>query len=301
MVNQGPVDVTFFMWPGTKDDEEEEDEDDEDEEGDKPEAGSLQDILNGVENERMRAVNEAVNARMNNNIVSGSEICRIRDEKSKQFEKKAEEVREKFVKAETMTAEEAKATIGVADATRKQKRKVKKNFQARLNEIQRERNKAVHEALNSDKGCTVAEGRARIAKAEKPFLKKMDECREAAVKYTRLTMEEAMAIVPNIELDDDGNEIIKRSAARAKKDAEKEAFVPPRVVTDEGFPVSKAGMEKFIEINQEVNKRDQDLHGMYIYNDFSGYGVTEVMENLVCQSAFALPTISCERKILYNS
>jgi hypothetical protein len=251
----------------------------------------------------MKAVNEAVNARMNNNIVSGSEMCHILDEKSKPFEKKAEEARKKFVKAKTMTAEEAKQTIGVDDATRKQNRKVRKNFQERLNEIQRERNKAVHEALNSDKkGCmSVAEGRARIAKAEKPFLKKMDKCREAAVKYTRLTMEEAKAIVPNIQLDDDGNEIIKKSATRAKKDAEKEAFVPPRVVTDEGFPVSKAGMEKFIEINQEVDKRDQDLHGMYIYNDFSGYGVTEVMENLVCQSAFALPTISCERRFLYES
>ena len=31
----------------------------------------------------------------------------------------------------------------------------------------------------------------------------------------------------------------------------------------------------------EQLKRDQDEHCLYIYNDFSGYGVTEVMENQV--------------------
>lgn len=243
---------------------------------------------------KLKAVNEAINARMNNNTVSSSEIRNIRDEKSKPFEKKAEQARKKFLKAKTMTAEEARATVGVDDATRKEKTKAKKNCQERLNEICRERNMAVHNALNFDKkSCiSVREGQARIAKAEKRFLKKMDECRGAVAKYTPLTMEEAKEIVPNVEVDDEGNEITKKSAAQAKKDARTKTFVPPRVVTDEGLPVSRAGMEKFIEINQEIDKRNQDVHGLYIYNDFSGYGVTEVMENLVCQSAFIWPIIS---------
>ncbi|OBT95029.1 hypothetical protein VE01_07400 [Pseudogymnoascus verrucosus] len=286
MVNQGPVDITFVMWPGIKGTEEEEVEDDkDDEEDDKPESGSLQETLDGIENERRKAVNEAINARMNNNTVSSSEIRNIRDEKSKPFEKKAEQARKKFLKAKTMTAEEARATVGVDDATRNEKTKAKKNCQERLNEICRERNMAVHNALNSDKKSyiSVREGQARIAKAEKRFLKKMDECRGAVAKYTPLTMEEAKEIVPNVEVDDEGNEITKKSAAQAKKDARTKTFVPPRVVTDEGLPVSRAGMEKFIEINQEIDKRNQDVHGLYIYNDFSGYGVTEVMENLLAE------------------
>jgi hypothetical protein len=27
--------------------------------------------------------------------------------------------------------------------------------------------------------------------------------------------------------------------------------------------------------------RDPDLHGLYIYNDFAGYGMAEVLENYV--------------------
>jgi hypothetical protein len=287
MAGQGPVDIEFVMWPTAQD--EEEDDEEEDEEDDKPETGSLQYILDEIENEKCKAVNEAINSRLQNNFMTIAEIRLIQNDISKPFEKNAEETRQKFVKSKAMTEEEAKATVGVNDETRKKRRRVKRNVQNRMNEIQKEMSKAVHEALNFDKQACMSgtEARARIAKAEKPFLKKMEECRENAMKYTSLTMEELNAIVPNIELDDEGNEIPKKkSEAQARKDAEKAAFVPPRVVTDEGFPVSKAGMEKFIEITEEVSKRDQDSHGMYIYNDFSGYGVTEVMENVVCHHIF---------------
>lgn len=40
-------------------------------------------------------------------------------------------------------------------------------------------------------------------------------------------------------------------------------------------------MEKFKEFVDEANKRDQDSHGMYIYNDWNGYGMTELMENIM--------------------
>jgi hypothetical protein len=40
------------------------------------------------------------------------------------------------------------------------------------------------------------------------------------------------------------------------------------------------------EDDDEIDKRDQDCHNMYIYNDWTGYGVTEVMENMVCVSHF---------------
>lgn len=287
MANQGPVDVAFFMW--AKDEEDEDDEDgDGDEDEDNPEPGSLQYILNGIENEKFKAFSDAFNAQgREKGYVSMLDMGPVQEEISKAFEKRAEEARKKVVDAQIMTEEEAKATVGVDDLSRRGKRRIKQNFQEKLNEIQLDLEKACHEAQKFDhKRCMSSHGgRARIDKAEAPFLKKMEEAREAVVKYTQLTMEEATAIQPNIEIevDNNGNVIRKeKNATKAKKDAEKEAFVPPRVVTDKGFPVSKAGMQKCFEIMQEVEKRDPDFHGMYICNDFAGYGVTEVMENLVC-------------------
>ena len=46
------------------------------------------------------------------------------------------------------------------------------------------------------------------------------------------------------------------------------------VFTREGYSLSDHWYD-------EQMKRDQDAFGMYIYNDFSGYGVMEVMENQV--------------------
>jgi hypothetical protein len=293
MANQGPVDVTFIMWPRSgEDDEDEEDEDGE--QDDKPEPGSLQEILNGLANEKAKACHEALNPpeELINGcrLIYSSEARRRIDEASKPFDEKMDEARQKFVEAGKISEEEAKAIVGVNDEDRKEKRRAKKRLQEGLNRIQRERNKAVHEALNNGGGMCkiVGERRAKIAKAEKPFLEKMEKVREAVAKYSPLTAEEVKMITPNIELDDEGKEIIKKSEAQAKMDAEIAAFVAPRVVTDKGYPVSKAGMEKFIEINQEIEKRDQDMQGMYIYNDFSGYGVTEVMENMVGQNTTAL-------------
>jgi hypothetical protein len=53
-------------------------------------------------------------------------------------------------------------------------------------------------------------------------------------------------------------------------------------VSKMGYPVTTGGIEKFEWMINEQNKRDQDCHDMYIYNDFSGYGSTEMMENMVC-------------------
>jgi hypothetical protein len=257
LASQGPVDIAFVMWRKEKRDDEdnEKQEDNEDEDDDKPEPGSLQYILDGIETERVNAVNEAINARMKEKgYFASSDFPPIRDEVSVPFENRVEEARKKVVEAKTMTAEEAKAIIGVDDARRKEKSRVKKNLQNKMNEIQKERNKAVHEALNTDAkhGLTAEEAQARIAKAEKPFLERMEKSRGYMVEYGRLTREEADAIVPNPNLDDWERDLLKKKAAaeakeaakRAKKEAELAAFKAPRVVTDQGFPVSKAGMQK---------------------------------------------------------
>jgi len=262
------------MWldSGEEESEDKEDDDDDDEfDNPRPEPGSLQALLDTIENERNEAYTEAFNAYVKEkSIVSGSEINRLRDDISKPFEKRADAAREETVKAGTMTADEAKSIKGVNEEDRKAKRKIKRNFQEKLNEIQRERNAAVHDALNKDgpRSMSTTERLARIAKAEKPFLEKMEKAKEAVVKYTRLTEEDVKSMVPNIVLDDDGQEIpspaqLRKEAARLRKEAGEEAFVPPRMVTSEGFPVTKAGMKKCFEIRQEVDKRDPDMHAMY--------------------------------------
>lgn len=61
-------------------------------------------------------------------------------------------------------------------------------------------------------------------------------------------------------------------------------------VSKMGYPVTNDGIEKFQWMVDEQDKRDQDYHDMYIYNDFSGYGSTEMIENLVnLPFPFALP------------
>src|SRR5271155_406508 len=100
MAGQGPVDIEFVMWPTAQD--EEEDDEEEDEEDDKPETGSLQYILDEIENEKCKAVNEAINSRLQNNFMTIAEIRLIQDDISKPFEKNAEETRQKFVKSKAM-------------------------------------------------------------------------------------------------------------------------------------------------------------------------------------------------------
>jgi hypothetical protein len=52
-------------------------------------------------------------------------------------------------------------------------------------------------------------------------------------------------------------------------------------VSKMGYPITSHGIEKFQWMIEEQGKRDQDEHNMYIYNDFSGYGSTEMIENFV--------------------
>jgi hypothetical protein len=45
--------------------------------------------------------------------------------------------------------------------------------------------------------------------------------------------------------------------------------------------ITRKGYEKLIDLTIEAEKRDQDHMGQYHYNDFSGYGFQEVVENHV--------------------
>jgi hypothetical protein len=50
-------------------------------------------------------------------------------------------------------------------------------------------------------------------------------------------------------------------------------------VSDLGLPVSEVGMEMCRKLSAECEKRNQDIKGTYIYNDWNGWGVSEVMAN----------------------
>lgn len=227
----------------------------------------MQAILNGLENERAKAVHEALNPpdELNNGcrVVNVGEMRAKIEEASKPYREKMEEERQKLVKAGTMTAEEAKAIVGQDDETRKEKKQAKKNLQTLLNRVEKEKIKAI-DLVRARGGLSSTEKQRKVAEASR-WTK--SERREV------VTAEEARTYVPNIggEAEDDG------------KNKEKEVEEVPRTVTDKGFPVTKAGFEKMVEINKEVDKRDPDCHDMYIYNDFAGYGVIEVLKNVVSQ------------------
>lgn len=52
-------------------------------------------------------------------------------------------------------------------------------------------------------------------------------------------------------------------------------------VSDLGFPISEEGMQMVQKLRKEQEKRDQDGKGMFIYNDWNGQGMSELMENFV--------------------
>ncbi|KAH8817125.1 hypothetical protein F5884DRAFT_853552 [Xylogone sp. PMI_703] len=285
--NLEPAKISFIKWPRTES-YEDVDSDVGDEEED-IEPGSLQDILNGIANERAEAVGEAINAKMAKAcLISGSEINEIREQTEKPFLEKMDETRQKFVSEGKMTEEEAKAVTGRDDRTRRRRRRAKRNLQRAVNNIQREQNKAVRLALEGDGKRVIKAAREKkrvTAEASKPFEEKMAKLKETWVKYSDgLTEEEVIAIVPNIpDGEEEDPEIEKQKEKERERRRKEEEAVHPRVVTDEGFPVTKAGLEKFVKINEEMDKRDPDMHAMYIFNDYAGYGAIEVLENLVIE------------------
>jgi len=65
-------------------------------------------------------------------------------------------------------------------------------------------------------------------------------------------------------------------------------------VSDPGFPVSEDAMELCQKLDREQEKRDQDRLGMFIYNDWNGWGLSEVLGNFVRCTAPCSKTWRCE-------
>jgi hypothetical protein len=51
--------------------------------------------------------------------------------------------------------------------------------------------------------------------------------------------------------------------------------------TDHLYYVSKPGMDNYAKMMGEATNCDSDMHGVYISNDFTGYGQIEVLENAI--------------------
>jgi len=52
-------------------------------------------------------------------------------------------------------------------------------------------------------------------------------------------------------------------------------------VSDLGFPVPEDAGELLGKLDTEVEKRNQNNFNMYIYNDWTGHGISECFENYV--------------------
>ncbi|PQE32715.1 SAP domain-containing isoform 1 protein [Rutstroemia sp. NJR-2017a WRK4] len=269
-VDSTPTEIVFIKW-ATPEDSGEEDGGNEEEEQVLP--GSLKEILDGIANAKTKAVNGA----LMNKSFTFEEGRRIINETSKPFLQTMDEARQKFVDDGKLAEEEAKAILGVDDYTKKETRESRRHLQKALNKI---RGKGILQYRRWAKVLTKLELQQQITETSKPFEERIDKCRAFYEKNRPLTAEEVKAITPTIgNAEEDSGRGENDEGPKGKdKDAENNVAAPSRVVPDKGFPVTKLGWQKFVELKREVDKRDQDLHGMYIYIDFTGYGIKELAE-----------------------
>ena len=100
--------------------------------------------------------------------------------------------------------------------------------------------------------------------------------------------------------ESDSDEESDGESSKKSKNGKPEPDLPCRVgekltdemikkVSDMGYPISEEGLQKLLWLDQEQENRDPDAHDMYIYNDFSGYGTTEVFANMVRTFTLAEP------------
>ncbi|TVY32895.1 hypothetical protein LSUB1_G007488 [Lachnellula subtilissima] len=85
----------------------------------------------------------------------------------------------------------------------------------------------------------------------------------------------------NEDEDEDEDENGDEDTEKDKNNGNDGEEMSSREVTDKGFPITQAGFDMFKHIVIEQEKRDPDCHDMYIFNDYAGYGMTEVLENLL--------------------
>lgn len=83
------------------------------------------------------------------------------------------------------------------------------------------------------------------------------------------------------ENEDDKNRKVKSKESDLPKPGEQLGDEWCSRVSDMGFPVSEEGVELAQNLDKERDKRNQDFHDTYIYNDCNGYGTSEAVQNFV--------------------
>lgn len=79
-----------------------------------------------------------------------------------------------------------------------------------------------------------------------------------------------------VETEDDGAERLATGCGRKGC----VCFKPLSLNPEHPWVISWAGYRKFINQDLHFCVRDPDVFGMYVYNDFAGYGSLEIMQNL---------------------
>jgi hypothetical protein len=101
------------------------------------------------------------------------------------------------------------------------------------------------------------------------------------------------------EVEDDGSEEVVKAKGEAKKDGEASDvdLQPADEHPHHKLIITRATNTLVNKYRVEVEKRDQDLFGCYFYNDFTGYGHQEVIENILraVHNEFASKTFDLHR------
>lgn len=81
----------------------------------------------------------------------------------------------------------------------------------------------------------------------------------------------------------EGDEIYEKYAEEFKKAEDSGIHNQPATEHKEwNWVIMWNGFKTYMDYRRRANYCDPDRFGMYIYNDWSGYGLMELMENLVC-------------------
>jgi hypothetical protein len=92
----------------------------------------------------------------------------------------------------------------------------------------------------------------------------------------------------DIQREYDADEMDTNEVNKLEKEMQKEAKKylkkPAKDFPEWPWIISKRALELYEKFSMEMQKRDQDRFGMHIYNDFTGYGIQEVIETIVRRS-----------------
>lgn len=98
------------------------------------------------------------------------------------------------------------------------------------------------------------------------------------------TNEEAVALPKFVRINRPYWDIRREKYDKGEEEGEshgEQNTVPENESSDWVWSISEEGMAIYKHLEKEAAKRDQDLHGLYVYSNFTAYGVNELLDNWV--------------------